>query len=197
MPPSSKTIQFCGDSFCTDTNDNAWTAILAKKLGAIITGKGRGGTAHEFVFKTFNTNATYTVICWTDANRVHIPSRDFDVSSATAGAYEGKSDKLWAASHIYYKHVHNNTYAELRQSRELYWFDHSLLSQSSSKIIHIFNFQNLYTFTHGYTFEKSLTSMYKTYASTDNIYRNHLSYEDNKLLAEEVYSKLTDPLLFS
>ncbi len=197
MPPSSKTIQFCGDSFCTDTNDNAWTAILAKKLGAIITGKGRGGTAHEFVFKTFNTNATYTVICWTDANRVHIPSRDFDVSSAMADSYGHKTDKLWAAALIYYKHLHNNTYAELRQSRELYWFDHSLLSQSKSKIIHIFNFQNLYTFTHGYTFEKTLSSMYKTWGPTNNIYCNHLSYEDNQLLAEEVYHKFTDPLLFS
>ena len=197
MQHSFKTIQFCGDSFCADTDDTAWTTILAKKLGATITGKGRGGTAHEYVFKTFNPKTTYTVICWTDANRVHIPGRDFDVSSAMAGAYANKSDKLWAAAYVYYKHVHNNTYAELRQQRELYWFDYSLLSQSNTKTIHIFNFKNLYTFKHGYTFEKPLASVYKTYGPTNNIYSNHFNHDDNKLLALEVYSKFTDPLLFS
>ena len=198
-----ETIQFCGDSFCLDTDDNAWTTILANKLGVVLTGKGKGGTAHEYVFKTFNPNATYTVICWTDASRVHVPSRDFDVSSATAQAYSKPNDsfpvtdKLWPAALVYYKYIHNISYAELRQQRELYWFDQSVLSQSKTKIIHIFNFKNLYTFTHGYTFEIPLSTRFKTYGPSNDIYSNHLSHKDNKLLADEVYCKFTDPLLFS
>jgi len=197
------TIQFCGDSCCADTDDNAWTTILAKKLGAIIIGKGKGGTAHEYVFKTFNPNATYTVISWTEASRVHVPDRDLDISPAVQ-AYSTPNDifpvtdKLWPAAMVYYKYIHNTSYAELRQQRELYWFDQAVLSQSKTKIIHIFIFKNLYTFTHGYTFEIPYTTRFEIYDEASNdLYSNHLNHKDNKLLADELYSKFTDPLLFS
>src|SRR5210317_2211748 len=71
------TIQFCGDSFCADFDEISWTTKLAKKLDAVIVGKGVPGTAHEQVFKTFSLDTTYTVICWTSADRVYVEDRPY------------------------------------------------------------------------------------------------------------------------
>jgi len=192
------TIQFCGDSFCADTDEISWTTILAKKLGAIIIGKGRRGTAHETVFKTFKTNATYTVICWTDANRVHVPTRDHAaLPGATrrfhplSSSYKKSEGKFLTAALGYYKYLHSIDYVKQRQQRELYWFDQTVLSKSNSKIVHLFCFNKTYTFDNGYTHDKPIKSMYNSLEPDKNVtYSNHLSPEDNDNLARQVYTYL-------
>ena len=202
-----KTIQFCGDSFCADTDATAWTTILAKKLGAVLIGKGRGGTAYENIFNTFNSNATYSVFCWTDAHRLYVQTENYDINYATALANRKKS-LHHAAALAYFKFINHTEYNLKRQFRELFWFDHDTLSKSNTKAIHLFCFKNTYTFAHGFTFQKPIVDMFQhehqlhdvnknaTYVE-DASFVNHLTHQDNKLLAEKVYSKFTDPLLFS
>jgi len=201
------TIQFCGDSFCADVDATAWTTILAKKLGAVLIGKGRVGTAHENIFNTYTSNATYSVFCWTDAHRLYLHDINYDINYATALANRKKS-LHHAAAHAYFKVLSHTEYNYKRQYRELFWFDYDILSKSTTKAIHLFCFKNTYTFAHGYTFPKPIVEMFNyehrvedtgkgVKASPDTIYTNHLTHQDNKLLAEKVYSKFTDPLLFS
>tara|TARA_R110001592_G_scaffold305761_1_gene578409 strand:- start:164 stop:769 length:606 start_codon:yes stop_codon:yes gene_type:complete len=195
-----KTIQFCGDSFCADTDEISWTIILASKLGAKITGVGSHGTAHENVFKSFRPDTTYTVICWTDANRVHAPGREYAALPGLAQRFHPNSPtftkaegKFWSAALGYYKYLHSVEYARERQERELYWFDQTVLSQANSKIVHLFGFENIYTFVNGYTHNETIKSMYKTLHSglKRDTYPNHLSPEDNASLAAEVYKHLS------
>lgn len=201
------TIQFCGDSFCADIDANAWTTILTKKLDAEIIGKGAGGTAHENIFNTYNPNATYSVFCWTDAHRLYLHDINYDINYATARENRKKSIHH-AAAHAYFKILSHTEYNYRRQYRELFWFDHDILSKSNTKAVHLFCFKNTYTFAHGYTFPQPLSEMFDyehrvedtgvgVKASPDTTYLNHLTHQDNKLLAEKVYSKFTDPLLFS
>ena len=101
-----KTIQFCGDSICADTCSNSWTTVLAGFLGATLIGKGRGGTAYENIFNTFNSNATYSVFCWTDAHRLHLHDIDYDINYATALA-DRKKSLHHAAALAYFKVLYN------------------------------------------------------------------------------------------
>ena len=198
MPLSSKTIQFCGDSFCADTDKISWTTILANKLDARIIGVGVGGTAHETVFKTFKTNATYTVICWTDANRVHVPTRDHAALPGAArrfhpnnSSFKKSEGRFWTAALGYYKYLHSIDYVKQRQQRELYWFDQTVLSKSNSKIVHLFCFNKTYTFDNRFTHDKPIKSMFNTLEPNKNVtYSNHLSPEDNDDLAQQVYAHL-------
>ena len=202
-----KTIQFCGDSFCADTCSNSWTTVLAGFLGATLIGKGRGGTANENIFNTFTSDATYSVFCWTDANRLYLHDIDYDINYATALA-DRKKSLHHAAALAYFKVLYNTEYNLKRQYRELFWFDHDILAKSNTKAVHLFCFENTYSFTQGFTFPEPLINMFQhkhqlhdvnknaTYVE-DASYVNHLTHQDNKLLSEKVYSKFTDPLLFS
>lgn len=199
-----KTIQFCGDSFCADVDEISWTYKLAKKLGATNTGKGAGGTAHEHVFKTFSLDTTYTVICWTSADRFYIPDRTYAATPNTVRIFhpnfefEKSQKNFWNSVVAYYKYIHSSTYARDRQARELYWFDNVGLHNTKSKIVHLFCFVNTYEFSNGYTHNKPLKKIFNTSEPDKNIiYSNHLNEEDNDSLAQLVYDKFTDPLLFS
>lgn len=203
----SKTIQFCGDSFCADTTPNSWTRILADLLGASILGKGVKASAHENVFNTYRSDVTYSVFCWTDANRLYIHDSDFALNEATARANKNESKKLNAA-YLYFNHLSHADYNYKRQSRELFWFDHEVLAKSKTKAIHVFCFKNTYNFTNGYTFPKPIAEMFNyehrfldTFQGSPHdpktVFKNHLTFEDNELFANQVFDKFNNPLLFA
>jgi len=189
----TKTIQFCGDSFCADTTPNSWTRILADLLNASIVGKGVKASAHENVFNTYRSDVTYSVFCWTDANRLYIHDSDFALNEATARANKDGSKRLTAA-HAYFNYLNNIDYSYKRQSRELFWFDLDILSKSKTKAIHVFCFKNTYNFNTGYTFPKPIAEMYNyehkfldTFQGKPHdaktVFKNHLTLEDNHIFA--------------
>ena len=198
MLDTQKTIQFCGDSFCADTTPNSWTRILAVLLGASIASKGVLASAYENVFNTYRSDVTYSVFCWTDANRLYIHDSDFALNEATARTFKNKGKRLNAA-HMYFNYLNDTDYNYKRQSRELFWFDHAVLSKSKTKAIHIFCFKNTYNFTNGYTFPKPIAEMYnyehkfldkfqgRLKHGTKTVFKNHLTLEDNHIFADLLF----------
>jgi len=177
----AKTINFCGDSFCQHIGNPAWTYLLANLLDCKILGGGWAGASHEYSFRTFDALADFTVFCWTEPDRIH--HSDYPLNFGTAEKHKSKN-KTFAAAHAYFTYVHDSELAKTRQMRELYWFDHEVLSNYSGKIIHCWCFEQTYDFVHGVTFDKILNTLEKT----DLYFINHLTEKQNYTLAHEIYN---------
>ncbi len=203
-----KTIQFCGDSFCASTDDTSYTVLLSEMLNASMIGRGRAGSAHEHAIRTFDPLADYTVFCWTDPQRLFLADEEIDINLTTATKYVEQSGlnnntkNVAKAALAYFRYIGykpmQTAYNEQRQMRDLYWFDLEVLSKSNSKIIHYFNKKVTYQFKHGYQMPDTLHNDFSvpSVKYNPNIH-NHLSERDNKILADNLYNKFTDPLLFS
>ena len=76
----TKTINFCGDSFCANTGEDSWTTILSRLLGYKICGTGKNGASYEHAIKTFDPTATATVFCWTEIHRIYHPVESLNFS---------------------------------------------------------------------------------------------------------------------
>ena len=203
-----KTIQFCGDSFCAGTVSTSYTVLLSEMLNANMIGRGRSGSAHEHAIRTFNTSADYTVFCWTDSQRLFLADEERDINLSTAERYLKDTDDfrhtktIAKAAFAYFRYIGHKpmqtAYNKQRQMRDLYWFDHEVLSKSDSKIIHYFNKRVTYQFKHGYQMPGTIHDDFNIPSVEHNPhYYNHLSEENNKILAETLYNKFTDPLLFT
>lgn len=68
-------INFCGDSFCTDTGYDSWVSLLSAKLSASIVGTGVKGSCHEIAIQSFNPKADVTIFTWTHHSRIHNKKR--------------------------------------------------------------------------------------------------------------------------
>lgn len=178
-----KTINFCGDSFCASQEDESWTKILAQKLGYKILGFGKPGAAHEHAFISFDPSADVTIFCWTEPDRLH--HSEFIFSSSVSEEYK-KRNIIYASAYGYYKYVHDHHWAKRRQMRELYWFDHEVLSEYKGKIIHCWSFNHNYDFTHGKIYETPLIKIEPDFV----VSLNHMTPENNKLFANQLYEEL-------
>ena len=203
-----KTIQFCGDSFCASTVSTSYTILLSDMLNASMIGRGRAGSAHEHAIRTFDTSADYTVFCWTESQRLFLADEEMDINLTTASKYteqsgvNTKTKNIAKAAFVYFKYIGHQpmqtAYNKQRQMRVLYWFDHEVLSKSNSKIIHYFNRRVTYQFKNGYQMPNTIHNDFNVPPVEHNPhYYNHLSEKDNKILADNLYNKFTDPLLFS
>ena len=203
-----KTIQFCGDSFCASTVSTSYTILLSDMLNASMIGRGRAGSAHEHAIRTFDTSADYTVFCWTESQRLFLADEEIDINLTTATKYteqsgvNTKTKNIAKAAFVYFKYIGHQpmqtAYNKQRQMRDLYWFDHEVLSKSNSKIIHYFNRRVTYQFKNGYQMPNTIHNDFNVPPVEHNPhYYNHLSEKDNKILADNLYNKFTDPLLFS
>ena len=105
-----KTINFCGDSFCMNESEKSWCVILAKKLNAKIVGFGKGGTAHEHAIKSFNPKADINIFCWTEYNRVY--HKKYLLNFNNVDKNINQKNKVYAAAKVYYKYLHDYTYAK-------------------------------------------------------------------------------------
>ena len=178
----AKTINFCGDSFCERIDSpSSWIRQLADLLSCEIIGKGKSGTSHEHAIRSFDASADFTVFCWTEPDRIYHPTNPLNFG--TAEKYKSKN-KIYAAAHAYYAYVHDFEYSKTRQMRELYWFDHAVLSNYSGKIAHCWCFEQTYDFLNGVTFDKILNNLEKT----DDYFLNHLTKQENTHLAHELYN---------
>ena len=177
----AKTINFCGDSFCFKLKSPAWTYLLAELLDCKILGGGKSGAAHEHAIRTFDETADYTVFCWTEPHRLY--HLDLPLSTATADDNK-KSNKVYAAAYAYYKYLHDYNYGIDRQMRDLYWFDHEVLSKYSGKLVHCWNFMKTYEWKHGAVYNEILFDGEKDHSGRTN----HFTEIQNYNLAHELYN---------
>ena len=193
-----KTIQFCGDSFCVNTQPQSYLIILANKLNAKIVGTGKSGSAHEHAFRTYKRGVDYTVFCWTQASRLFMPN-DHDINFSVSHRFKDMCE-MRSAAYNYYIYLHDDDYQILRQSREFYWFDNEVLSKDTGKIIHAFGFDKTYSFKNGLNLDTAISKTYRWHdkrSHDPDDFMNHLSPKDNELFADYLYSKFTDELLFA
>ena len=182
-------INFCGDSFCKLATKESWTKQLADRLGATIVGLGQSGSALEHTFKTFDPVADYTVFCWTEPHRIYHEKYPINIARAELNR---DSNKLYRAACAYYRYLHNYELTEERYVRELYWFDHAILSQYYGKAVHLPCFKLMYQWKNGITVEHPLNERRDVPFSIEerNEVANHLTEQQNAELADEIYSCL-------
>ena len=179
----AKTINFCGDSFCYHIESPSWPYLLARSLKCKIVGRGKGGSAYEHAIQSFDNTTDYTVFCWTEPHRLHHPKYPL---SNTCASENKNVNKVYASAHAYLQNVHDYAYGERRQTRELYWFDHEVLSQYQGVILHCWSFKQTYQFKNGINFETPLNTLVKQ--SEEQL--NHLTHETNFKLFTQLYKLL-------
>ena len=210
-----KTINFCGDSFCQNEQVSAaWTKLLADKLSAYIVGWGKGGYAHEHAIQTFDDTADYTVFCWTGAHRIYV-DKTYSINlwkleamfnpdelglSPAMKLQQPTPTNRDKAAYAYYKYLSNIDLELQRQLRDLYWFDNVVLPKYNGIAVHIFCFNNTYTFTNGISVSDILYQKTREYKLLDNnpdyklqeddyeAYANHLTEQENSRLADKIYN---------
>lgn len=192
----TKTINFCGESFCQkepikDNYSLSWTTLLADKLNASIIGWGKPGAAYEHAIQTFDNTADYTIFCWTDPNRLYVNSEytaligDITEDIKIKGGIKNSRDK---AAYAYYKYLHNIPVTKQRFKRELYWFDHAILSKYKGVAIHIPCFDIYYTFSNGINTDTPLDDMRSNNAEWWQELANHFTKQKNAMLADKIYN---------
>lgn len=182
-----KTINFCGDSFCDmSTPEWSWTRLLANHFEAQIQGLGLGGTAHEHAIKSFDSLADYTVFCWTEKSRVYHKSQVINFNTLDHKSVKEPIDK---AAYAYYKYLYDEDVALKRQQRDLYWFDHTILTHYQGTVIHLWCFEVTYTFKHGHVIDGVLWDDYRVYPQGTTI-SNHLNESDNHQLYRKIIGEI-------
>ena len=182
----TKTINFCGDSFCANKSSESWTTILSHMLGYEIFGTGKNGTAYEHAIKTFNPKVDVTVFCWTEPHRIYHATESLNMTSVEEKKHKSR---VHAAAHEYYKYLHSYEIDFDRKERDFFWFDEKILKHYKGKIVHLFSFENaIYPFKHGVVVRKPLELAKKGFSS---IYPNHMTKENNRKLANSIYKLLT------
>jgi len=189
-----QTINFCGDSFCQKESDNnyslSWTTLLANKLNASIIGWGGSGSAPEHAIQTFDDTVDYTVFCWTDPNRLYVnPDYSANMNNQRRRFFHqlgGLHNNIAKAAYAYYKYLHNIPIAEQRFKRELYWFDHVILSNYRGVAVHLSCFNVQHVFTHGINIDTPLYAMRSK--DVKNELSNHFTEQENFELADKLYS---------
>ena len=176
----AKTINFCGDSFCANESDASWIAQLASKLEARVLGTGNDGTAHEHSIKSFDPQADVTIFCWTEASRIYHPTHPLNLSSCTLYCTK---DQIYEAGLQFYQHIHDLAYFRTRQMRDLYWFDHEILSQYKGIAISLWSFDKTYQFTNAHNF--ALPPL-KSLSNRAQGKINHMNESMNQLLAKKL-----------
>ena len=189
-----KTINFCGDSFCrlepkVGNRGFSWTTLLADKLNASIIGWGNPGAAHEHAIQTFDNTTDYTIFCWTDPNRLYVnPEYSVNMIHLHHLIHQlgGLSNNKEKAAYAYFKYLHSIPVTKQRYMRELYWFDHAILSNYKGVAIHLSCFNVQHVFIHGINIDIPLDDM----RSRDgkNELHNHLTEQENSGLADKIYS---------
>lgn len=187
----TKLINFCGGSDCANPREDSWPVYLSRLLKYEIIGLGKNGSAYEYAIESFNPKAEITIFCWTEPHRIHHPTEAINMASVEKYRHE---NKIYAAAHEYYKHLHSFEYDLKRRDRDFYWFDQTVLknyTKRGKKVIHLFSYHNcVYAFKNGITIRKPLDSLYVE-PSSPKKYANHMTRESNIALAKSLYKLLT------
>ena len=185
-----KTINFCGDSYCdyvdSNASKNSWCVLLANYLEAKIIGGGKSATAYENAIKSYEPSSDYTVFCWTESHRLYHKDLMCTYKNGVRHLRNRKHHELLSVcAEIFYRELYDAKYFDELQMRSLYWFDNEVLSKYSGTILHFWNFNKTYTFKHGIEYPVILHNFTKQSNSSEEL--NHMTPEQNKLVADEAY----------
>jgi len=188
-------INFCGDSYCdwldTSTKES-WGVMLADKIGATIVGSGKSSSAYEHAIKSFNPKADINVFCWTNSSRMYHSKYMIGWTNGVRSLNGLKQNELLSLlGECFYRNFFDKEYFDTMQMRSLYWFDHEVLSKYDGIAVHLFNFKKTYSFKNGLQYGRIL----KDLSDTSEVLVNHMPYENNVLVANEVYDLLSSHLL--
>ena len=190
----SKTINFCGDSFCAHPGKDSWPIILSHLLKYKIIGLGKGGVTNEHIMKSFNPDTDITIFCWTDPHRIYHPTIVLNRATIEQNLH---TSKIHAAADQYYKYLHSSEIDLERRDRNLFWFEEKILKKYKGKIIHLFSFLNsIYPFKYGKVIDKPLYRLllesgnFTGKTTQDGDYPNHMKKETNAKLAKYLYKLL-------
>lgn len=206
-----KTINFCGDSFCANLKKpQQWTNQLADKLDAKIIGYGKSGSAYIHAIESFDSSADYTVFCWTHKARLRSKNKKITYSLAIGNLIRsiGGTKKDLDCINYFYDKMYDPDLFEFYMRSSLYWFDTEVLSNYKGKLLHLYCFDNIYTFKNGHTPLGILTDLNPTVRAEGTVrfkknqaictitkkpfveYSNHLSLEANHWLANYCYDTI-------
>jgi len=181
---TARSINFCGDSFCGSSKKDSWTINLSEKLDATILGFGKGGAAHEHAIQSFDHTADFTIFCWTEASRIYHASYPLNFSSCESLR---KENSVYEAGYQYFQHIHNLTHHRERQKRDLYWFDHEVLSQYEGIAISLWCYNKTYNFVNAHNFDLSPLKSISTRAQGTV---NHMNKSANQLIAKKIFNHI-------
>jgi hypothetical protein len=180
----SKTVNFCGDSFCESLDENSWTVQLTQQLNYKMIGRGKLGSAHEHAIQSFNPSADLTIFCWTEPHRLYHKTHRLNMSSCDALRDQ---NPVYEAGYQYYKYIHDAEHMIQRQKRDFYWFDQEVLSLYSGTCIHLWCYQKTYQWRKG---ETVLQSSLSSYAQRFSGSINHFNEQFNSQLSKRIYQYL-------
>ncbi len=190
------TIGFFGDSFCANsTSEHSWCIKLANKLDCgTITHWGVGGTSVFYMLLNFqrllheNKLPRHIIISYTEPDRIYHP----DVLLPAWASDQTSETELELAADMYRKHLDFKDLNAFQYQSCVQWFDQNILSKlvSQHKIIQMFSFEKPKFELHsGKIYSKALYPNYFENMRNnidDKDLINHMTPEQNKLLAEEL-----------
>ena len=201
-------IGFYGDSFCCEV-DNPHSLIngyetyikkLKKHYDADIIHLGVGGSSiWDVILQQFDTNniPDICIFVWTDYNRLY----NKNLRNLTMTSLENKIWKDYSLQDItrrdvinaakeYFKHLHDFDKARIEAIAAMQYFDTTILSKIQSKLIHLWSFEEQYTWTSGTTVNTPLIKFVKTdQKGFDNCAANHISGD---VLNEKVFQLIKE-----
>jgi len=182
-------IGFYGDSFCSEERSphsvlkgyDTYITKIKNKLDANIVHLGQGGSSiWDVALKQFDPDNApdVSIFCWTDSSRLY----NNKIRNLTYGSVTNKKLKTLKFSEIvhrqtvraakmYYSHLYDEDKHNLEYKAFLYYFDKVILPLADSKIIHLFCFENTYTWCTGVSIDTPLV----TFADDNPYAANHIN----------------------
>lgn len=198
-------IGFYGDSFCCEISNphsklkgyDTYIKKIKDYYNADIVHLGVGGSSvWDVILQQFNLGAVpdVCVFSWTDFNRLYHK----DVRNITYSSLKNKKIKDYklndliyynviSASKKYFDYLHDSEKAKLEYRAALEYFDNNILNQVNGKIIHLWSFENTYTWKHGINVPIPLNLL----VCGSSLAANHLDGEE---LNEQVFQLIKNSI---
>lgn len=198
-------IGFYGDSFCCEVTNphsvlkgyDTYIKKIKKHYRADIVHLGVGGSSvWDVILDQFKLDNVpdVCIFCWTDYNRLY----NTKLRNLTLGSVTNKPLKDYSVNDLlnrnvisaakeYFTHLHDFEKARIENIAAMQYFDLNVLSKVNSKIIHLWSFENQYTWQHGTTINTPLNS----FVQEETWAANHLNGEENN---EQVFQLIRDVL---
>lgn len=189
----SKTINFCGAShlYFDPAEDVSWCAKLANALGAKVIGTGWGESAYEYAIKSFNPEADITVFGWVESMRLYHKNYTCTYRNGVRYMKSYKEHELMTLmSEMFYRTFYTKEYFNEIQRRQLYWFDHEILSQYKGIIVHCYRNEITHQFKHGIVSPIMLRDLSSATRTPDTW--AHMDKETNEKQFHHIYQLLKD-----
>lgn len=167
-------IGFYGDSFCCEISNphsllkgyDTYIKKIKNYYSASIVHLGVGGSSvWDIILNQFTLEdiPDICIFCWTDYNRIYNKKlRNLTLNSVKDKPLKDYSIKdliylrTITAAKEYFNHLHDFEKARIENIAAMQYFDLNVLSKVESKIIHLWSFEQQYTWQYGITINTPL-----------------------------------------